>query len=573
MAETTVSQLASWRHQSQKGKINSDIVVVGLNGSGKSALINALFNKAVSAEQDCATSKPKFRKGEKHVLNYKDNTLTFWDTCGFFEKTNPENTGAFEAIKAIPCLKKGKCSALVFTIAITKTRFEKNSSDIEGMKKLEEIFGPGIWNNLIIVLTQANLHYDLITSKQGSNDNKKYMASYTEWVHQIRTLMASEVMPGYRAQTIPIVPAGYLNSTQAEAPVLNFEPKGKSWVLNIWQNLVKVVPLEEKPLLLDVCIINLFASNFFYLDSFLSQIRLTATVYKQKECLIKRNDECIAVSLALSLLHNMLLKLDNQDDTKQTISSKNNLADSAFWKSLESGTNITVTGPQSSGKTALINSLAYQEENSKEQPLASEKPIKIPYRKCTCTYTEIPLRSLDKKAIESSSIVIVCIKISENRTNMEKILRSFAKSEAKNFIIALTYANACPLDTPLESLVEIQTKIIEEIQTKIIEEILEKKGTYSGMKTISVVLAGYHNELIIKHDPNEMHWIMNLWLQIISKAKATTQPALLVILNYHILGRKSQPKKLSHCKGFYIQKLVEIISDIIKTNSLTVYDE
>ncbi len=565
MAETVASQLATWRHQSQKGKINSDIVVVGLNGSGKSALINALFNKEVSAEQDSATSKPEFRKGEKHVLNYKGNTLTIWDTCGFFEATNPENIGAFEAIKAIPCLKKGKCSALVFTIAITRTRFGKNSSDIEGMKKLEEMFGPDIWNNLIIVLTQANQHYDLITSKQGSTDNEQYMASYTEWVHQIRTLVASEVMPGYRAQTIPIVPAGYLNSTRPEAHVLKFEPKGKSWVLNICQNLVKVVPLEEKPLLLDVCINNLFASKFFYLDSFLSQIRLTATVYKQKACLIKRNDECIAVSLALSLLHNMLLTLDNQDDTKQTVSCKNYPADSAFWKSLESSATIVVTGPEGSGKTALINSLAFQKENTKEHPYRLEEPIQIPYRKCSCTYTEIPLLSLDKTAVEPSSVVVVCIKISENRMNMAKILGSFAKSEAKNFVIALTYANAYALDTPLESLVETQTEIIEEI--------LNESSTYSGMKTIQVIPAGYHNELIIKHDPNEMHWIMNLWLQIISKAKATAQPILLVILNYHILGRKSLSKKLSHCKGFYVQKLVEIISDIIETNSLTFYDE
>ncbi len=565
MAEIAASQLAAWRHQSLKGKINSNIVVVGLNGSGKSALINALFNKEVSPEQDSATSKPEIRKGEKHVLNYKGNTLTIWDTCGFFEATNPENTGAFEAIKAIPCLKKGKCSALVFTIAITKTRFEKNSSDIEGMKKLEEMFGPDIWNNLIIVLTQANQHYDLITSKQGSTDNKKYMASYTEWVQQIRTLMASEIMPGYRAQTIPIVPAGYLNSTQAEAPVLKFEPKGKSWVLNIWQNLVKIVPLEEKPLLLDVCINNLFASKFFYLDSFLSQIRLTATVYKKKVCLIKRNDERIAVSLALSLLHNMLLKFDNQDDTKQTVSSKNYPADSAFWKTLESGTNIVVTGPEKSGKTALINSLAFQKENAKEHPYGLDEPIEIPYRKCSCTYTEIPLQTLDKTATEHSSVVIVCIKISENRMNMAKILGSFTKSEAKNFVIALTYANAYALDTPLESLVETQTEIIEEI--------LNESSTYSGMKNIQVIPTGYHNELIIKHDPNEMHWIMNLWLQIISMAKATAQPALLVILNYHILGQKSLPKKVSHCKGFYVQKLVEIMSDIIEANSLKVYDE
>ncbi len=159
---------------------------------------------------------------------------------------------------------------------------------------------------MLIVLTQANHHYDIITSERTSADKESYLAKYSGWVKQIRTLLASELMSTSRARSVPIVPAGYINSIEPEGQVLQFEPKGKSWVLDIWQNLAKVVPMDEKPLLLDVCINKLFASKFFFLDSFLSLVTLTADIYKTKVCLIKSSAEYKEASLALSLLHNMV---------------------------------------------------------------------------------------------------------------------------------------------------------------------------------------------------------------------------------------------------------------------------
>ncbi len=121
--EDAVAQLSSWRQCPSRllqGKIHSEIVVVGLRESGKSALVNALFSEEVSQEREASSKSVK--GGDKHVISYKGNTLAVWDTCGFLEHGNPENEDAFKAIEAIPCMKENKCSALVVTIAIAKIR-------------------------------------------------------------------------------------------------------------------------------------------------------------------------------------------------------------------------------------------------------------------------------------------------------------------------------------------------------------------------------------------------------------------------------------------------------------------
>ena len=573
MTENAVNQFTTWRRQSSKGKIRSNVVVVGLHGSGKSTLIKALLKEFVPEEDTVAETasetapETKVRAGEKHTLNHKGNTLTMWDTCGFFEASNPGNADAFNALKAIPCMKKKKCSALIFTVAITKTRFEKNSSDIEGMKKLEELFGADIWNNVIIVLTQANTHYD-ITCQEKNYDKDKYLPSYMEWVTQIRTLVASEVMPGYRALTVPIVPAGYLNSIEAEAQMLEFEPKGKSWVLNIWQHLALTVPIDEKPLFLDVCINKMFASKFFFCDSFLSQVKVTAAIYKEKMCSIRRNDEHVKVSFAFSLLHNMLVKIDNSEIVRERrIIGSESTADGDYWTTFKSTVQVVLTGLENSGKTALINSLAYgkeisRKEISREQPYAVEdKPIEIKSQSTTCTFVEHSLDSLEQTDIDSSSVIILCIKVSETELNMKRILTSFAKYGAKHFIIALTYANAYALEEPYESLIDRQSTTLKKILT-------EKNIDPQVVRNLKIVPAGYHSELTIKNDLSEMHWIMHLWLQVVSNAKRDTQAALMVLVNYHIYGTKSLPKKLAHCKAVYIQHLVSIMIDIAKSLKL-----
>lgn len=269
MVDVVVSELAAWRNSKEKIKCN--VVLTGQSRSGKSALVRALFgDEEVSKEQDKPENKA--RKGEKHVLNYQGNSITLWDTCGFFEKKDPRTDEAFDALKIIPCLKKEGTYTLIYTISKTKACFEP-SNDIEGMMRFMDTFGPQIWKNAIIVLKT--------TSVQEAEENEK--CGTKDWVVSIRKHLGKDIMPNSQAQKIPIVSVGYLN-TEDEAATLESE----SLVLKVWQHIALVAPLEHKPFLLDVCINKLFAANALFSDSYLSLIKFSSKFYQQKVVEIKK---------------------------------------------------------------------------------------------------------------------------------------------------------------------------------------------------------------------------------------------------------------------------------------------
>ncbi len=197
-------------------------MLTGLSGSGKSTLVNALLGDDVKEEPGRSEAKEepvrleaKERKGKKHVLNHKANSITFWETCGFVELGDPRTDQAFNALKKIPCLKKNEHTSLIYTISIMKTRFEANSNDIQGMRRLNRYFGREIWKNSIIVLTQSNEHYKIKTDgikTVGMPEDKKkekYLAKYYKDWDDTLCKHFEPIMPEGLAMTVYIIPAGF----------------------------------------------------------------------------------------------------------------------------------------------------------------------------------------------------------------------------------------------------------------------------------------------------------------------------------------------------------------------------
>lgn len=102
-----------------------------------------------------------------------------------------------------------------------------------------------IWNHALIVFTFVNGHYALETENEKDEEQKKilYASKYEEWVDVVRKHL-KRIATGTAAENIALVPAGYLNPPNEET--LDFEPKGKSWVLDIWQQIAQVAPMEDK---------------------------------------------------------------------------------------------------------------------------------------------------------------------------------------------------------------------------------------------------------------------------------------------------------------------------------------
>ena len=348
-----MSELAAWRHS--KGNIKCNVVLTGLSGSGKSALVNALLGDDVKEEpgkwevkEEPVKLEAKERKGEKHVLNHEANSITFWDTCGFVEQGDPRTDQAFNALEKIPCWKK-EHTALIYTISMTKTRFEANSNDIQGMRRLNRYFGHEIWKNAIIVLTQSNEHYKIKTDGMPEDKKKEeYLTKYyKDWDDTLRKHFES-IMPKGLAKTVYIIPAGFFKSTVAESEVLESESSGKSWILNVWQHIARVAPMEQKPFLLDVCINKFFAAKFLYSDSYLSLIKLNSIFYQQRVCEIREykiTKEHSQVGAAYSFLHFLLFWVDNYYRIKsKMIKSPCNQSDFAYWTNLDLSVEMIVTG-------------------------------------------------------------------------------------------------------------------------------------------------------------------------------------------------------------------------------------
>jgi len=80
-----------------------------------------------------------------------------------------------------------------------------------------------------------------------------------------------------------------------------------------------------------------------------------------------------------------------------------------------------------------------------------------------------------------------------------------------------------------------------------------------------IVSASYHTEKVIQEDP-EVPWIMNVWLKSAASARITTQPALVVFINYIIYGNNNVRSLSVDHKLFYMHNLYYDAAAMLETH-------
>ncbi len=139
--------------KSQKTDLN--IVLVGVTGSGKSSLANAL---AGSEDGTAFKEKDTNKFCTEHAISKSSELhgrLRIWDSPGFLDGTNRDNQYLSEIKYVVKYFNVG--DLMIFCLnANTVFKKCKESDDVKALLKIKKKFGAEIFKKVIIALTKAD---------------------------------------------------------------------------------------------------------------------------------------------------------------------------------------------------------------------------------------------------------------------------------------------------------------------------------------------------------------------------------------------------------------------------------
>ena len=203
------------------------ILVVGITGSGKSSLLNALVGSEVFEEGDTLDSCTEHVSAQKTECL---NVLRVWDSPGLLDGKNKDSQYLRE-IGII--LEKFSPGDLILFCIKAEARFRPGNDHIIAMLKLKKKFGTKFLKNLAIILT----HVDNVTSRAGNKDKKQY---YLDRIHEfkekIRTVLKNDLKLSHEdAENIKIIPVQHLSGGDTL-------PDGTRWLSSLWFECLSSIP-------------------------------------------------------------------------------------------------------------------------------------------------------------------------------------------------------------------------------------------------------------------------------------------------------------------------------------------
>ena len=210
----------NFEEECRKAKKEVNILCGGPTGSGKSTLLNSLMG---IEEAEVQKDRPGHTSATFHVGESLDRgttcvcqeeytrngiTIRLWDTPGL-EREDDIDEAYLEEIKK-------KCQDYDIFLYCVQGNVDKATELLGGkssLVKFTKIFGPKLWENGVIAITQANrvvVDYKIKKKSDPSIDiDKLFQDRMDEWKKHIKTALINAEVKENEVNEIPILPVGW----------------------------------------------------------------------------------------------------------------------------------------------------------------------------------------------------------------------------------------------------------------------------------------------------------------------------------------------------------------------------
>ncbi len=553
-----------WRSSFQE----VNVIVAGKFRSGKTELFNGLCRIRIEENNN-----PDTKEQRNNFHAFEEQEIKVWDTCAMYKDSHLKSKAAIKRIREIKCMQNaGIKKILLYTVPMNQTRFipsVENNTDLNCLRRLTSEFGVEIWRHAIIILTFANDQYEQIHDDLGGESIQEtrslfYSQEIAGWESSLKECLRTINIPDDLVKNISFLPAGYVRHEHATSH-LACDVEGKSWVWNIWQEIVKVSPNDYKHQILQLCFDKVCSDPFLYGDSYLSFVKLHGVAYSDKAfeartvgC-TEREEVYRNIGLNYSYLR-LLKRWFNSHDIlaiKLLKCSQDCLTKMEAWRSLQVDIKIIVSGKENSGKSTLIKFMIHNKFITNEfSDIDGE--WKSSYKNISCSFREVAPLQLQSDQVRPSALVIVCVKLSATKEILTRALAPIVKKNPKNIMVVLTFADENLSTRSWTELVHIQSRSVRDT----LQELQLNEG---AMSTLRVTPAGY--QTTIKEDPAKKNWVMDVWLKCIASANGAHQSSLAVFVNHFIYGGKKLKTEASH-KEYFREHLMNLLSEMIAKHNI-----
>ena len=205
-----------------------NIMVAGKSGTGKSTLINGLFNKEIKEVGDLFDKDSSSITTKEFNIRKVQGEVMFW--------SSPSSSSSPKQFK----LKH--VDLVIYTIRMDETRIRPE--DVESIRHFSRVCKSALWNRTLFVLTFAN-KVDYLVNGVVSRSKKHFDEKAHEWKMRIHTILREEGVPDSTVRNVPVIPAGHKT-----VPKL-FE-SDEAWLSNVSKYFLIKLNEDTRPAMLKI---------------------------------------------------------------------------------------------------------------------------------------------------------------------------------------------------------------------------------------------------------------------------------------------------------------------------------